>query len=131
MWTITIPVLWLGTLFVTFVAKHLVADFLLQNGWMAYGKAKAEGWLVPLSVHAGIHGALTLLIMLVLLPSYWWLGFLDFAVHAIIDRGKALATSSLGLTEKDNPWWWLLGIDHALHDLTHFAYILVILIEGR
>jgi hypothetical protein len=125
---ITVSVVWLGALYVAFVIKHFLADFLLQTSWMACGKAQSQGWLAPLATHASIHGVLTLLLMLALLPSLWWLGLVDFAVHIVVDRGKALATRGLGLTEKDNAWWWLLGLDQAMHQLTHFSFILALLV---
>jgi hypothetical protein len=125
---ITVSVIWLGALYVAFVIKQFLADFLLQTSWMACGKAQSRGWLAPLATHAGVHGMLTLLLMLALLPSLWWLGLVDFVVHTVIDRGKALATRGLGLTETDNAWWWLLGLDQALHQLTHFAFVLALLL---
>ena len=127
---ITISVVWLVVLYVMFVVKHVLADFLFQTSWMATGKARSQGWLVPLATHAGIHAALTLLLMLVLLPSLWWLCLVDFAVHSIVDRGKTLATRGFGLTEKDSAWWWLMGIDQALHELTHFAFVIALLVES-
>jgi hypothetical protein len=128
--TITISVGWLATLYVLFVIKHFLADFVFQTGWMARGKAQSEAWLAPLANHAGVHGALTLLLMLALRPSLWWLGPVDFVIHGVIDRGKALATRGLGLTETDNAWWWLVGFDQALHELTHFSFILTLLLTS-
>jgi hypothetical protein len=124
----TVPVVWLGALYVAFTIKHLLADFIFQTNWMAQGKTQAQGWLAPLAAHAGIHALLTLLLALALLPSLWWLGLVDFVVHTIIDRGKALATRGLGLHETDNAWWWLLGLDQALHALTHFSFVLALLL---
>lgn len=126
--TITVSVVWLSEVYAAFVIKHLLGDFLFQTGWMAGGKAKAHGWMAPLALHAGIHGVLTSALMLALRPSLFWLGLVDLVVHGVIDRGKALATRGLGLTEKDNPWWWLIGLDQALHQVTHFCFILVLLL---
>lgn len=128
--TITVSVAWLGALCAAFIVKHLVADFLLQTGWMAMGKAQDRDWLLPLAAHAGIHAALTWALMLAISPKLWWLGLVDFAVHAGIDRAKAVATRRLGLTQKDGAWWWLLGLDQALHELTHLVYVLAILATG-
>jgi hypothetical protein len=125
--SITVSVAWLGTLLVAFVAKQFVADFLLQTTWMALGKAQKQDWLAPLATHAGIHAAFTFILMLAFRPSLWWLAIVDFVVHATIDRAKALATRKLGLTLQDSPWWWLLGFDQALHELTHLAIILTVL----
>jgi hypothetical protein len=127
--TIAISTIGLATLYVSFVIKHFLGDFLFQTAWMAYGKEQRENWLSPLAAHAGIHGALTLLLTLAFLPSLWWLGPVDFVIHGLIDRSKALVTRWRGLTLKDKGWWWLIGLDQALHGLTHFSYILALLIE--
>ncbi len=126
--TIAIPVIWFVSLYVAFVIKHLLADFIFQTGWMALGKSQSQGWVAPLAAHSGIHAVLTFLIALAVQPSLWWLGPVDFVVHSLIDRGKGWATQSLDVTEKDNAWWWLLGLDQALHQLTHFSFILVLLL---
>lgn len=65
------------TVFETALVLHLVADWLLQNDWMARNKANLRhpaGW-----VHAGIHG--------VLLGSVLgWVGGLVLAVlHLLVD----------------------------------------------
>jgi len=125
---ITVSVIWLAALYLAFVIKHFAADFLFQTNWMAIGKEQSRGWLAPLATHAGIHGALTLVLMLTLQPSLWWLGPIDFVIHGVIDRLKGLATRRFGLTQKDARWWWLLGLDQALHALTHFSYILALLL---
>lgn len=125
--TITVSVAWLAVLYGAFVVKQFLGDSLLQTTWMALGKAQARDWLAPLAVHAGIHGALTLLLMLALRPSLWWLGPVDFVLHGVIDYGKSSVTRGLGLSDKDAGWWWLFGLDQRLHEATHFGYLLAIL----
>jgi hypothetical protein len=125
---VTLPVTWICLLYIAFVIKHFLADFLFQTGWMALGKGTQHGWLKPLAVHAGIHAAMTLLLALFFLPALWWLCLVDFVVHGFIDRCKALATRRLGLTEKDSATWWLLGLDQALHQLTHFGFIVAMVL---
>jgi hypothetical protein len=115
--------------YVTFVAKQLVADYLLQTGWMVHGKGSATGWLVPLSAHAGIHAALTLGIALAVRPGLWWLAVVDFALHFAVDRGKALVMLRLQLTHRDKGFWWAIGIDQAIHQLTHFAYVVLLVVR--
>ena len=125
--TITVSLAWLGGLYAMFVAKHFIADFLLQTSWMALGKGRTAQWLAPLAVHAGIHAGLTLVIMLALKPALWWLAVVDFIIHSVVDRAKALVTDGLRLTQKDSGWWWLLGLDQALHELTHLGFVLALL----
>lgn len=128
--TITVSVGWLAVLCIAFIVKQFIADSLLQTTWMALGKAEKKGWLAPLAAHAGIHGAMTLVLMLAFKPSLWWLGPLDVVVHGALDYGKAGVTRGLDLTGKDIGWWWLLGLDQRLHELTHFIYILAILVTA-
>jgi hypothetical protein len=54
-------------------------------------------------------------------PALWWLGVVDFAVHATIDRTRAVVGRRLSLVPSRSGWWWLFGIDQALHQVTHFA----------
>jgi hypothetical protein len=108
--------------YLAFAAKQLLADFFLQSGWMAFGKKADRHWLAPLLAHAALHGIGTLLIALVAAPSFWWLGLVDFVLHAAIDRIKAVL--SRGLDMARGPFWWAFGLDQAAHQLTHFAFVL-------
>lgn len=101
--------------------KHVIADFLLQNSWMALGKDQKTGWALPLLTHCTIHGVLTTLIVVLIEPRLWFLGLVDFVIHICIDRAKGICVSTFHVT-MDHPWfWWLIGIDQALHHLTGFA----------
>lgn len=114
-------------IYLAFVAKHLMCDFFLQTAWMALGKEKTEGWVAPLFVHAGIHALSTLIVVLVVLPAFWWLALVDLVIHAAIDRGKGVVCRGLGLSPSSRAFWWALGIDQALHHVTHFVYVLLLL----
>lgn len=107
-----------------FLLKHLFADFVFQPSWMAEGKACSKRWFIPLAIHSGIHAAMTFLIIMLLNPSLWWLGPLDFIIHFAIDRGKAKMTLRLNAQPTQAVYWWLFGADQALHQLTHFIYVL-------
>jgi hypothetical protein len=65
------------------LVAHLVADWLLQNSWMALNKIDLRhpaGW-----VHATIHGVL-------LAFALGWVGGLVLGVlHLLIDTGRPLA----------------------------------------
>lgn len=112
------------SLYVAFVVKHWLCDYALQSGWMVAGKAR----LWPLLAHAGTHAAGTLLIVLVAAPALWWLALADLAVHAAIDRAKHLLSRGL---EPSNPAYWrAFGADQALHQLTHLAFVLTIVVQG-
>lgn len=122
----TLPTTLFGGLLVAFLAKHFIADFLLQTGWMASGKEKASNWLYPLCAHAAIHGLATALICLAFLPRLAWLGALDFVIHFVLDRAKALFGRSLEVTPQQAVYWWLLGLDQTFHHLTHLGFALAI-----
>ncbi len=109
-----------------FLAKQFVADFLLQNQWMAFGKERAEGWIPPLLAHASVHAASTAIIFAFLAPSLAWLAVVDFFVHCAIDRAKGLLGRRLALTPKNTYFWWLLGFDQFLHHATHAAFVVIL-----
>jgi Protein of unknown function (DUF3307) len=101
--------------------KHIIADFVLQNSWMAYGKDQKSGWALPLLVHCLIHLAVALMLILIVAPKFWFVAFVDFVIHIIVDRAKGLISSTFGMTP-EHPWFWtLIGVDQALHHLTGFA----------
>lgn len=101
--------------------KHIFADFFLQTNWMAYGKDQKTGWALPLLVHCLIHGVLTTAMVTVIAPRFWFIGPVDFVIHLVIDRAKGYCVSHFHVTP-GRPWfWWLIGIDQALHHLTGFG----------
>lgn len=117
-------------LYLAFRAKQFICDFVLQTDWMALNKGKpgVEGYR-PLLVHAAVHGAGTLVIALVFAPSFWWLGLVDVAIHAAVDRFKGILTYQKGWQSNDHWFWWSFGLDQEAHNLTHIAYMLIILAQ--
>lgn len=111
---------------IIFAVKHVIADFVLQTSWMATGKDAKTGWALPLLVHCAIHGALATAILLALVPRFWFLGLADFVVHLIIDRAKGFCVSTFNVTMEHQWFWWLIGIDQALHHLTGFGLAVVL-----
>ena len=65
--------------------KHIIADFMLQNSWMAIGKDQKTGWALPLLAHCLVHLAVSLALILIVAPRFWFVAFIDFAIH-ITDR---------------------------------------------
>jgi len=106
--------------------KHVLGDFFFQTRWMALGKDAPTGWAKPLVIHCSIHGAMTTLAMLLFAPAYWFLGLADFAIHISADRAKGFCVASFRLTSRDSWFWWLLGIDQAIHHLTDFGFALLL-----
>ena len=111
-----------------FATKHLLADFILQTNWMARGKEQRSDWGPPLLAHALCHAVLTLAITLVTAPRLWWLSPIDLAVHLAIDRGKTLLAQRGGWRIDEARFWWLLGFDQYLHQLTNLSLAAAILL---
>ena len=61
------------------------------------------------------------ILILIVAPKFWFVAFIDFAIHITIDRAKGLVTSHCGVNQ-EHPWFWsLIGVDQALHHLTGFG----------
>ncbi len=116
----------LVTWMLALTVKHVVADFFLQNAWIARGKDARTGWLLPLSVHCLIHGVLATALFAAFAPRFWFVGLFDFVVHFCIDRTKGFFVSHFGIGPDHRWFWWLIGIDQALHHLTDFAWSLLL-----
>lgn len=117
---------WTAAALIIFLAKQLVADFLLQTSWMANGKEKPTGWFLPLLAHVLTHTVATGIIFAVLAPAYLWMAGVDFIIHFAIDRAKGLLNRFFDNDPTKTGFWWLLGIDQTLHHLTHLGFALLI-----
>src|SRR5512135_3917129 len=78
--------------------KHIIADFVLQNSWMAHGKDQKTGWALPLLVHCLIHLAVALVLILIVAPRFWFVAVIDFAVHITVDRAKGICSARFRMT---------------------------------
>lgn len=116
----------LAILVAAFSLKHLLADFVLQTGWIAHGKGCRSGWFAPLAAHAAIHAGLALALILAVRPALWWLALVDLLVHFAVDRAKTLVGQSARWTPDDAPYWWLFGFDQFLHQLTNIGLALAL-----
>ena len=113
------PIGAMSALAIAFTVKHFVADFLLQTGWIAHGKERRDGWILPLAAHVACHAVLTLVIALAVAPRLWWLALVDLVVHFAVDHAKTLVGRASRTTPQDAGFWWLLGLDQMLHALTN------------
>lgn len=112
---------------VIYQLKHFLADYPLQTPYML-GKFKS-GWeyLLPLLSHVFIHANFTLIICLIINPTFWWLSLVDLCAHFIMDRIKA-SPNILGRFKPDNKYfWWSLGFDQMVHHLTHYFILFMLL----
>ncbi len=106
--------------------KHVIADFVLQNSWMALGKDQKTGWALPLLAHCLVHLAVGMALILAVAPRFWFLALIDFAIHITVDRAKGLCASTFDV-HLEHPWFWtLIGVDQALHHLTDFGLAIFI-----
>ena len=119
---------WTVAALVIFLAKQLVADFLLQTSWMANGKEQPQGWLYPLLAHVAVHAVATAVIFAILAPGFLWIALVDFVIHFAIDRAKGLLNRAFDTDPTKTGFWWLIGIDQTLHHLTHLGYAILIAI---
>lgn len=111
----------INVLFLLFVIKHFVGDFVLQFPYMVDQKGTygARGGLE----HAAIQGIGTIMVLCMFIgffPAVLFALF-DSVVHYHIDYMKM--NIGRGLTPQDRAYWLWLGFDQMLHYLT---YILII-----
>jgi hypothetical protein len=125
-----VPTVAFAFIVAAFVVKQFLADFVLQTSWMAYGKEREAGWVVPLGTHAGIHAAATALIAAAAAPRMVWIALIDLVIHFAVDRAKAVASRRLKATPDRPIYWWLLGFDQSVHHLTHLGFS-ILLIAAR
>ncbi len=118
---VTVPLGSFCALLLAMTVKHFVADFLLQNHWMALGKEQRDSWMAPLCVHVSCHAGLTLLIALVVAPRLWWLALVDLVIHAGVDRSKGMIGKRCRWEMSKWQYWWLLGFDQFLHQVTNIG----------
>lgn len=115
------------TLLVIYQVKHYVADFPLQREYMLRKGIETWDFLLPLSLHCGVHGLGTLMIVLYFAPSLWLLSLFDFLIHFIVDRVKA-SPNYLGRYNDlgRSSFWNILGLDQMMHHLTHIYIVWLI-----
>lgn len=115
-------------LFVVFQAKHFVADFPLQREYMLRKVRPGWDFILPLSMHCGVHSGMTLAICLWWKPSLWWLAILDFVAHFIMDRLKSGPRYLGRFNDRTRTSYWAaFGLDQMVHHLTHL-YIIWLLV---
>lgn len=114
----------LGLLF-----KHFIYDFLLQTPFMYLNKGTYghRGGML----HAWMHCMGTFLVLslcsVALTPTIL-LAFLDGIIHYHIDWAKVKITKHFELTPMNSEkYWWLLGLDQLLHQLTYLLIIVLAL----
>jgi hypothetical protein len=122
------------TLFSWLLIGHLVADWMLQNDWMARNKQRR--WLSPaIMAHCAIY---TLILVLslwlahppnVTTPQYVVFALLIFLSHWLIDAGH-LAAGWMRLLRQTPLHFVQLMVDQTLHLLVLVALVELLLVAG-
>ena len=106
--------------------KHFLADFVFQTNAMARSKESPTGWFKALALHTLIHASMLLAIIALVSIKLWWLSLVDLLVHACIDRSKTLISQRMKVSPADAQFWWLLGFDQFLHQITNIFLVFLI-----
>lgn len=107
--------------------KHFVVDFLLQTPFQYLNKGTYghRGGIL----HAWLHWIGTFCVLQVCGVPFSMsavMAFLDFVAHYHIDWAKVKLTKYFELTPTNSEkYWWLLGFDQLLHQLTYIAIAMV------
>lgn len=110
--------------FIFFIVKHWICDFVLQYDYMVEEKGTygARGGLE----HAAVHFAGTLIVLILSWSWGHWsyplaVSVIDAVIHYHIDWGKMKLSQGLG--PQDHKFWIWVGFDQMLHYLT-YAFII-------
>ena len=97
--------------------KHFLADFCWQSDRMIKDKGHL-GRLGGLQ-HAGLHGALTYVILMhvLVLQASVMLAVFDAVVHYTVDWIHRRAT--VRLSQDSNTFWFWIGLDQLIHAFTY------------
>lgn len=110
-----------------FQVKHVLGDFVLQNSYILEHRRiwGHPGGLLHIAIHAaltlplllaaGVHGLLFLAILL---------GEAVFHYHVDWAKDNILHREGWGPTDKQ--YWWLMGIDQMLHQLSYLVIVWLI-----
>jgi hypothetical protein len=116
-------------LFVGLEIKHYIADYFLQPAWMLVGKGDFRhpgGY-----AHAGIHAALSAVVLLIAgtpLPLLAGLVVAEWVIHYLLDYSKIYYSRGVHVDTSPRRFWALHGIDQLTHQLTYAAMIYIVLI---
>lgn len=122
-------------LFFLFQIKHLVVDFFLQGPYMYLNKGTFghPGGLL----HAGLHGVVSLIMLVWLFgvhhqSALLWLATIcvaEFVIHYLVDWAKMNLNRIRGWGPNTSEWFWYsLGVDQFLHQITYLGMIVAVLL---
>lgn len=110
--------------------KHFLADFCWQTDRML--RDKGHFWRIGGLQHAGLHGALTYVILMhfLNLQACVILAAFDAVVHYFIDWGHRRI--AVRMTPDSNQFWMWIGIDQLVHATVYLGIgfvVSILLIE--
>lgn len=116
-------------LLIAFQVKHFLADFPLQFPYMLRKFRPGWDFILPLTTHCIVHAVMTLIIVLCVRPSFWWLAIFDFGAHFVMDRIKS-GPRFLGRFKDATTtvYWVSFGFDQMVHHLTHMLIVWMLII---
>lgn len=103
-------------------AKHVIADFFLQNAYIIrnrrlYGH---PGGLLHVAIH--LSGSLAALLLVGTAPlTLAGVLIVEAVVHYHLDWTKDNFVARRGLTPRDAMYWYATGIDQFLHQMTYLG----------
>lgn len=116
--------------FFALFAKHLIVDFPLQVKYQ-YSNKGTYGHMGGI-LHAALHIIGTIIALLLVLgmsalPIILALALADGVIHYHIDWAKMNLNKYWNLQPTTSEqFWWLLGIDQWLHQLTYIGIVVVL-----
>lgn len=110
-----------------FQVKHFLGDYVFQNAFILENR---RIWGHPGGLlHVAIHSALTLPILLltqISVPLMIAIMLGEALFHYHVDWVKDSWIHARGWTAQDKQYWWLTGVDQALHQLSYLLIVAVI-----
>lgn len=117
----------MSLLFFMLLVKHAIADLCLQ-GYIK-GKGKRYYFDKKLWLHSFHHGFFTMLVITPFVTTFeiaCLFGLLDMFLHWQIDYSKTWCVRRLGVDNNSRGFWWIQGIDQALHYATYFLIVFLL-----
>lgn len=111
-------------LFFLLLVKHAIADLCLQ-GYIK-GQGKSYYFDKKLWLHSLHHGIGTALVVCPWVPNFevaCAFGLLDMIFHWQIDYSKTWCVKKLNVDINSRGFWWIQGVDQALHYATYFLIV--------
>jgi len=128
---VTDPILSICAVLAILQIKHFACDYTLQNSYQLLNKGTYmhPGGLL----HAGLHALFTLPAFLVVAPMLaLGLGIVlgEFVVHYHIDWCKEQVIRRTGWAPTQPQFWWAIGFDQLLHQLTYIVIVALLVGAG-